>query len=238
MKNDSIHWTFDTFTAALRRVRQQQLTLLRADTALLKFKLNQQSDSVLTRVRSVMNGEFRTADDVWADVGEPVTRQHVASVLSDPANFERKHAHRSAGGQMYRKLVALAAALLLSFTVWAEPGEVNLAWDASTTPGVQYRLYAAPFILSVTNLPLALVKLDAGTNRTAQLAALAAGTWHFVATSYFVTNNIESVPSNQVTVQVPAPPPNMRTVVLQWNATVSGTNWLETGFFRIKFGDE
>ena len=133
-----------------------------------------------------------------------------------------------------KKLLAICCGMTL--TALAEPGDVKLAWDASYA-GVQYRLYAAPFSLNATNLPLAMVKLDAGTNLTATVRALSAGTWHFVATAY-TTNNIESVPSNQETVQVPAPPPNLRTVSLQWNATVSGTNWLDTGFFRIKFGDE
>ena len=45
-------------------------------------------------------------------------------------------------------------------------------------------------------------------------------------------HRIESVPSNTVTAEVPVPPPNMRTVVLQYSGTL--TNWQDVGFFKLR----
>jgi len=117
-----------------------------------------------------------------------------------------------------------------------EPGTVRLAWDPSPTTNVQYRLYAHTNAIWATNLMAATVRLDAGTNLTATIANLSASYWHFRATAY-TTNGIESLPSNEVIVSVPSPPAQLRTVVLQWNATVTGTNWLDAGYFRVKFGE-
>ncbi|MCW5554490.1 MAG: fibronectin type III domain-containing protein [Verrucomicrobiae bacterium] len=132
-----------------------------------------------------------------------------------------------------RKTLCWLAWLLASASV-AHSGSLTLAWDPSPTPGVTYRIYAHTTPIG-TNLVDTVVKLDAGTNLTASVSNLAPGQWHFVATA--VKAGIESEPSNELVTEVPAKPANMRTVTLQWNATVSGTNWLDAGFFRVKFGD-
>lgn len=143
--------------------------------------------------------------------------------------------------KMIRKLGGIIAAAVVASNCLAavaqpQPGQVQLAWDASPTPGVTYRLYAYTNATTLTNLSSAPVKLDAKTNLTATVQFLQPGTWRFVATAYS-TNGIESVPSNEVIATVPPPPANARTVIVQFNATVTGTNWLDAGFFRIKFGD-
>lgn len=125
------------------------------------------------------------------------------------------------------------AALLAAAPVLAQPGQVQLAWDASPAAS-GYRLYAHTNALSATNLLSALAKLDAGTNQTATVADALPGMWHFVATAVNA-QGVESLPSNEVITEVPAPPGNLRTVTLQFNATVTGTNWLNAGFFRVKF---
>lgn len=130
-------------------------------------------------------------------------------------------------------LVALAAALLLSLVCHASA--LHLAWDPSPSSGVRYRLYAHTNTFAGLNLTNATVRLDAGTNRTATVSNILAGTrWFFVATAYD-TNGLESIPSQELSAVVPEPPARLSTVVLQFNATVSGTNWLDAGFFRVRF---
>ena len=133
--------------------------------------------------------------------------------------------------------IALAGWLAMGAAAMAQqPGQVKLAWDPTATPGAAvYRLYASTNSLTATNLQTATVKLAAGTNFTATVDGMQSGAWHFYATA--VVGNIESPPGAELIIQVPARPGNMRTVAMQWNATVSGTNWLDVGFFRLKFGD-
>jgi len=134
------------------------------------------------------------------------------------------------------KLLTLIMAVAASAAAQT-PGQFQLAWDASPSPGVAgYRLYGHTNTLAPTNLSSAVLKLDTGTNRVATVAGAAPATWHFWATAVS-TNGIESGPSNELVAQVPAPSPNLRTLVVQWNATVSGTNWVNAGFIRVKFGD-
>lgn len=119
-----------------------------------------------------------------------------------------------------------------------DAGEVRLAWDPG--PGKApsgFRLYAGTNSLAQSQAS-AQVRLDTGTNTECIVSDLAAGRWYFVATAYLVqadgTNWVESLPSNELILDVPATPRDMRTVVLQWNATLSGTNWLDVGFFRVR----
>lgn len=129
---------------------------------------------------------------------------------------------------------ALCVLFVLLVPSISHAGSLRLAWDASPTPGVSYTLYAHTNTIG-TDLVSPVVRVHAGTNLTARVTDLAAGQWHFVATA--VKDNVESAPSNELVATVPAQPANMRTVVLQYNATVTGTNWLDAGFFRVKFGD-
>ena len=113
-------------------------------------------------------------------------------------------------------------------------GSVTLAWDASPSPGVSnYVLYAHTNSLSSgTNLNAALVKVNAGTNLTASVAGLnPPATWYFVATAQ--AGGIQSDPSNQLIVQVPANPTNARVLAVQY-ADLNITNWTDVGFFRLR----
>jgi hypothetical protein len=134
----------------------------------------------------------------------------------------------------HRWTTGLACAAALLFSLTSQGQQFTLAWSPSPTPAVNYRLYAHTNSSYLTNLSLATVKLDAGTNLTATVRDLSGGAWRFVATAY--VSSLESVPSNELIVNVPSPPANLGTVVLQFNASVTGTNWLDAGFFRIKFG--
>jgi hypothetical protein len=136
------------------------------------------------------------------------------------------------------KLLALAILLCLNLPALAQ--SYKFQWDPSpsaTNQVIGYRLYASTNSLTYDTRMTAPIRLDAGTNTTAQVTNALTGTYWFYATAYN-TNQIESVLSDPLVVTVPVyAPKNLRTVFLQWNATVTGTNWIDTGFFRIKFGD-
>lgn len=126
--------------------------------------------------------------------------------------------------------------IILSFcltigAIAAIGADVRLAWDKSDTASVtNYVFYAHTNSLTATNLASAAVRLNAGTNLTARVERLAAGRWWFVVTA--VGEGMESDPSNTVTVEVPEPPKNMRTVILQFSGTLS--NFYDVGFFRLR----
>lgn len=153
------------------------------------------------------------------------------------------------------QIAALSALLTLSAA--AAAAELHLAWDPSPTPGVtNYVLYASTNDFSApTNLTAAAastrvlapanpqarlsglaapdsgaVRLNVGTNLTATIADLAEGYWSFAATAEM--DGLESELSNIVHVQVPAPPANMRTVILQYSGTLS--NFQDAVFFKLK----
>jgi len=132
-------------------------------------------------------------------------------------------------------IAATAIAVLTAATAFGET--IRLAWDYPTNEAnkVTFRLYANTNVApaSLTNW---LVKLDAGTNQTATVSNASPGLWFFAATAVSKAGGIESVRSDVLTVEITEKPTNLRTVILQWNATVNGTNWLDVGFFKIKFG--
>ncbi len=102
---------------------------------------------------------------------------------------------------------------------------VKLAWDASPSPGVtNYVIYAA------TNALATLTNISVGTNLTATVENLSPGTWRFYATAQ--AGGVESAPSNLLLVDVPRPPANLRTIVVQYSYTL--TNWADLGFFRLR----
>ena len=96
-----------------------------------------------------------------------------------------------------KKLLALLLSILATGISSASADSVTLAWDASTTPGVTYRVYANG--ASVLN--------TSGLTGTVTVN---------VTTDFYVTavlNGVESVPSNHVTYTlVPKPPTNLRAI--------------------------
>lgn len=114
-------------------------------------------------------------------------------------------------------------------------GSVTVAWTASPSPDVgSYRLYAARDSLTQTNLAAAPVRVNVGTNLSATIQFTNTGTWHLVATAVS-TNHIESEPSNQLTIEVPAPAHSLRTLAVEHTLDLSNTNgWQDVGFFRIR----
>ena len=130
---------------------------------------------------------------------------------------------------MKAKLITVLCVVLL----WLQAGsqEVHLAWDASTSTNVIYRIYAGTN--SVASLTNALVVVNADTNLTATVQLTNAGRWYFVATAVEATSGLESEPSNEVVAEVPVPPPgNLRTVHIEHTITLTN-GWNDVGFFRL-----
>lgn len=109
--------------------------------------------------------------------------------------------------------------------------DVKLTWDASPSSGVtNYVLYAHTNSFPVTNRFSAIVRLNVGTNLTASVESLKPGQWSFAATA--MLDGLESDLSNILVMEVPKPPGNMRTVVVQYSGTL--TNFYDVGFFRLR----
>ena len=124
-----------------------------------------------------------------------------------------------------------AALILLCGVGVSHAQSVRLGWDASTSAGVtNYVLYAHTNTLASTNLAAAVVRQKVGTNLTATIEDIKPGRWWFAATA--VGGGVESQPSNILIVDVPQPPPNMRTIVVQYSGTL--TNFYDVGFFRLR----
>lgn len=129
------------------------------------------------------------------------------------------------------KIKTLPSLFLLASALSARAQNLTLAWSPSPSDGVtNYVLYAHTNTLTSTNLSTAAVKINVSTNLTAAVSDLVQGLWYFGVTAQ--TTNAQSVPSNIVLAQVPAPPSNMRTIVLQYSGTVS--NFIDTGYFKLK----
>jgi hypothetical protein len=121
---------------------------------------------------------------------------------------------------------------LAALTSFADPGEIKLAWNASPSANVTgYFLYAHTNALTDTNFSYT-IRADAGTNLTATIQNIASGQWYFAATARD-TNGVESLLSNVLPYEIPKPPANMRTVILQYSGSV--TNFQDVGFFKLRF---
>jgi hypothetical protein len=116
-------------------------------------------------------------------------------------------------------------------------------------------IYGTTNTMSSTNLHSSEIKIATGTNQTVTIRDMKPAVWTFAATavkeSYSVdmsklsinlasnapvviTNKIESDPSNFLVIEMPQTPAMMRTLVIQANATLAGTNWIDAGFFKLK----
>jgi hypothetical protein len=112
---------------------------------------------------------------------------------------------------------------------------LTFIWDPSPDPVSGYRLYAATNSFRAgESLSNALVKVDCGNVTNCCISNVTIATrWYFVCTARD-TNNLESLPSNEVSVLIPRPPGGFGTVWLQWGEVLATTNWADTGFFRVR----
>lgn len=133
--------------------------------------------------------------------------------------------------RVLKALMQRAALLLaLALPVTCQAGQANLAWNPSPTPGVtNYVLNASP---GAAFLLPALVRVNTKTNLSASVDFATNGVWSFWVTAQ--KDGIESDPSNVLTIEVPRPATNLRTLVLEASIDLSGTNWTDAGFFRLR----
>jgi len=121
-------------------------------------------------------------------------------------------------------------AIIQLFAIPAFASDVQLAWDYPANTVASFTLYGHTNALYATNLAKATVRVDAGTNKTALIELMQpSGIWYFVVTA---TYGAESDPSNTLIVQVPPAPTNNRVVAIQYGVTI--TNFIDTGFFRLR----
>ena len=121
--------------------------------------------------------------------------------------------------------------VLSSLSAFAAGGSVHLAWDPSPDPGCNYILYATTNgTVTLTNFQS---KINCGTNLIVHATDLSPpGTWKFAVTAS--QGGIESDFSNTLILQVPVAPATMRTVALQYSATLAGTNFLDALFLKLR----
>ncbi len=110
----------------------------------------------------------------------------------------------------------------------ASAADINLAWDASISPGItNYQLYASTNGIPSTNYT---AQLNVGTNLTCSVRELKQGTWYFAVVA--MKDGISSDFSNIVIAEVPYASGSFRTVVLQFSGTL--TNFYDVGFFKLR----
>lgn len=131
---------------------------------------------------------------------------------------------------------ACLSAIAATFALSTQAAGLVLTWDpsesANATNAVAYRLYGTGRPYSPTNVVVSKMeyRYDVGTNLVAELEPLPPGQYAFAATA--IIGGVESLPSNILLVESPAPPARLRTVVLQYGETL--TNLTSSGFIRIK----
>ena len=129
-------------------------------------------------------------------------------------------------------IIAFILVCMMSSSWLCHGQTVKLAWDASgTNQPITYVLYASTTSLSDATISTATTNVPTGTNITVTISDILAGHWWFGVAARD-TNGLQSVLSNVLQVEVPKPPLNMRTVVLQYSGMLS--NFYDVGFFKLR----
>jgi hypothetical protein len=102
----------------------------------------------------------------------------------------------------------LAAILLFTSMVWAQTPashQVSMKWNASTTPGVRYRVYRS----QKNGGPYKVIKGSVGVTSYKDTTVVP-GTYYYVTTAFYYPKCVnkygspcESIDSNQITAVVP-----------------------------------
>ncbi|HMP83909.1 MAG TPA: hypothetical protein PKA41_14515 [Verrucomicrobiota bacterium] len=152
-----------------------------------------------------------------------VPKPTIACCLGDLNGVRIKRTRRG----FYRNLVAL---LLCAFALNAAAAQVKIAWDASAT-NVTYVVYASTNSFA-SGIIEPQVRVNVGTNLSFTADFPMRGRWYFVVTAQ--RDHVQSLPSNELIVEAPTPPANTRTLAVEYTPVITGTNWQDAGFFRIK----
>ncbi len=125
------------------------------------------------------------------------------------------------------RIKAAAGLLMLFPTLLVRPADTGLAFDPSPTSGVtNYVMYSAVGTAPLGN------PVNLGTNTALTFTFTTNGIFRFAFTA--MKGGLESDLSSILTLDVPKPPANLRTVVLQVNANLSSGAWTNIGFFRVQ----
>lgn len=131
---------------------------------------------------------------------------------------------------IYIAIISLFALSAQAFLVVTNPpANVQLAWNASITPGyITYNIYYG------TGSGQYSTKVFCGTNLTATIPNLTRGTTYYFAATALDTNGLESSFSNEVNYMPPNPPlpPTMKPVVLltvQTKSSPTSGQWADAG---------
>ena len=127
-----------------------------------------------------------------------------------------------------KKLVVLFALLIAAV---AQSADIKFAWDASPSVGVtNYALFAHTNATAITNYALAKVAVNVGTNLTCTISDLRPGRWWFFAAA--MADGMTSDPSNVLQIEMANPPPNMRSLTVQYGASLESMS--NNIFFKLK----
>ena len=153
-------------------------------------------------------------------------RREIGDWLSGAVCGHRAELSRPAARRWRYLLQKLALMPMLAFSVTA--AEIQFAWNPSPSMGVtNYMFYSCTNTLSLTNYTS---RIPVGLSCTATITDLAPGIWQFSLTA--MRDGIQSDFCNILTLEVPAPPAQMRTIVLQFSGTL--TNFYDVGFFKLR----
>lgn len=120
---------------------------------------------------------------------------------------------------MKNRLTAILTLGLMAGTLTA--GTVKLGWDPSITPDVEYIVHASTNLITETNKTQSLGRRNVGTNLTAELHNLPAGTYYFAVTA--LKGGLESDLSNVISGEIPNAPGTPALIPLNV-VTNSGSN--------------
>lgn len=127
------------------------------------------------------------------------------------------------------KLISIIVSVFALINLWG--ADIKLQWNPSTSLGVtNYVVYASTNVLTSSNLYDRAARLNVGTNLTATIQNIRTGSWWFTVTA--MSNGLESDCSNIINVNVPVAPQNLRTIVIQYDGTLS--NFYDVGFFKLR----
>jgi len=137
--------------------------------------------------------------------------------------------HNLSESKQFSLVLIFTALLLLACSLFA--GEVKLAWTASPSTNVTAYLLRAAKQTMTTNAPPAVV-VNVGTNLTATLVSTNAGRWYVDCRARDALG-LQSKSSNELILDIPESPGQLRVVVLQATATLTN-GFSDVGFFRVE----
>lgn len=122
--------------------------------------------------------------------------------------------------------------VILLLPLYAFAGEISLVWDPSPSTGVtNYSIHVGTNSLASGNTNWIIKHV--GTNLMTKIEVEGSAKLYVHARAWL--DGQYSYPSNEIQVQSVAPPGNVRTVAVEATFDIAGTNWIQAGYFRLRF---